>query len=88
MILMAMGDDDGFQPGAVFHQPGHVGHDKINAGRGVHVGECHPQIDQQQPFAALGPIAIDIGVHPDLTRATQRQIDQPVLAHSVSSSLL
>ncbi len=84
MIFMRMGDEDRLQPVQLVVQPADVGQDQVHPGRGVHVGKGHAHIDQDQPFFARRPVAVDIGVHADLPRAAEGKIDQPVRGHGVS----
>jgi len=84
VILVGVGDEDRLQPVAAFGKPGHVGQDQIDAGRTVHVGEGNAQIDQDQPFLALRPVAVDIGVHSHFARPAEGQIDQSLGRHACS----
>ena len=87
-MLVWMGDEDRLEPFAVGFQPREIGEDQIDTGAGVHVREGHPEIDEDQPLAPRLAVAIDIGIHAHLARAAERQVDQPVAAHRVASSLL
>ena len=82
---MAMGDEDRLDPRRVLFQPAYIGHDQINAGRGIHIGESHPKIHDDQPLLPRWPVAIDIAIHPDFTGPAKGKIDQAVFrAHAFS----
>ncbi len=83
-----MGDEDRLDPAGIVGKPVHVGHDEVDAGRGLHVAEGHAEVDDDQPLRALRPIAVDIGVHADFAGTAERQVDQAVLCHAVSRSRL
>jgi hypothetical protein len=55
--------------------------DQIHARAAVHIGEGHAHIDQDQPLVVFGPIAVDIAIHADLSRATEREVNQSFAAH-------
>ncbi len=88
VILMRMGDEDRLDPVGPLGQPLDIGKDQIDARRAVHIGECHAQIDDDQPLLVRRPIAVDIAIHPDLPRASKGKINQPVAAHAACLSLL
>ncbi len=78
VILMRMGDEDRLEPVGPLGQPLDIGKDQIDPGGAVHMRKGHADIDEDQPFLARRPLAVDIGVHPDLARATEREINQTV----------
>jgi len=81
MVLMRVGDENRLQPVLGFDQPGDVRQDQIDAGGGVHIRECHAQIDKDQTLFPRKAIAVDIGIHADLASAAKRHIDQAFTCH-------
>lgn len=67
MVFVTVGDDQADQIFLTIGDKGNVGHDDIDARRGV-IAERHAAI-HHQPFACR-PVKAEI--HPDLARAAQR----------------
>jgi hypothetical protein len=44
MVLVPVGDDDAVDPVGAFREPGDIGQDQVDPGRGVHVGKGHAEI--------------------------------------------
>ena len=88
VVFVGVGDENTHDIGTAFFQPCDIGHDQVDARGGVHVGEGHAQIDNDQFLFARKSISVDVGVHADLTGPTQGQINQAVscffAAHVVS----
>ena len=81
VVLMGVGDENPFQLVGPLFQPADVRHDEINTWGAVHIGECHPEVDQNKAFLARFAIAIDIGIHANFPCPTQGQVDQTFSAH-------
>ena len=68
MVLMAVGEDDAEQVGAILLDEGEVGQDQLDP-RIIGIGEGQAEIDHH-PFALA---AVEIDVHADLARAAERE---------------
>ena len=88
VVLMRVGDEQRLDAVLVLFQPGDIGQDQIDTGRCAHVRKGHAHVDNNQALLARLAVAINIAVHADLAGTTQRQINQPVLAHVTASSFL
>lgn len=73
MVLMPVGEDDAGQPVAPFFDKGGIGHEHVDARHRI-VAERNAKVDDH-PFAA---IAVDIEVHSDLARTSERNEEKLV----------
>ena len=71
MVLMAVGEHDAEQIGAMLLDEGEIGEDQLDPRIG-RIGEGHAEIDHH-PFALA---AVEIDVHADLARAAEREEEQ------------
>ena len=71
MVLMAVGEDDAEQIGAMLLDEGEIGQDQLDA-RIIGIGEGQAEIDHH-PFALA---AVEIDVHADLARAAEREEEE------------
>ena len=78
VVFVRVGDEDAHHVLPARAQPGDVGHDQVHAGRRIHVREGHAEVHDDQLLLTRGAVAIDIGVHPDLSRASQREVDEAI----------
>ena len=76
MVFMRVGDEDAIDHRTTFFEPRNIRQDQIHTRRRIHIREGHAQIDDNQPFSILGPVAIDIGIHADFAGTPKGQIDQ------------
>jgi hypothetical protein len=76
-------------PVRALRQPVDVGQDQVDTGLAVHVGKGHARIHDDQTLRALVAISVDVAIHPDLPRAAEGEVDQPVsVTHEGPWSLL
>ena len=84
MILMTMRDQNGLEAIFARLKPRHIGKDQINARCCIHIWKGNSNINKDQTLFVFWPIAINICVHTNFACSAQRQIDQPILTHSLS----
>jgi hypothetical protein len=84
-----MGDEDPLDPVGALRQPVDVRQDQVDTRLAVHVGKGHARIHDDQALRPLLAIAVDVAIHPDLPRAAEGEVDQPVsVTHEGPWSLL
>ena len=76
VVFMGMGQKNRIQSICLFEDELQVRHNDFNAGCRVHVSETNPQINHDPAPFVLRTVAVEIAIHPNLTRATQRKVDQ------------
>ena len=85
VVLVRVGDDDGFQTVGTLGDEARVGHDKVDARRPVHVREGDAGVHQDEPLVPDRPIAVEVHVHADLACPAKRQVGKlDIFAHTVS----
>ena len=75
MVLMRMGDQNGFEPVALGLQKSQIGHDDVDAGQ-LFSGKGYTAIHQQPAAVFLGAKSIQAGIHADFTNTAQRHKNQ------------
>ena len=84
MVLMCVGNENCLDLRFALFQPCDIGKDQIHAGRSVHIGKGHADIDDDQAFLVLGAISVDIAIHTNLPGTAEGKVDQSVTAHKLS----
>ena len=84
VVLVRVGDKDPFDLILTLFEPRDIRENQVDTGAPVHIGEGHTEIDNDQTFLIWCAISVDIGVHADLARAAERQVNQSFTAHVVS----
>ena len=72
MVLMPVGKDDPFDLVLPFDQPGIVRNDEVDPRRGLGIRKQNTRIYNDQPLSALGTVAVDVHVHANLARSSER----------------